>query len=210
MRGRIDAVRRRLFNLLAAVSLILCLAALLAWVVDRNTTTSRECDVGWGKDICGVYLLDGGVYCARFETHRPLSRPFVSCRTDREYSTALYCTTVLYKRHGPLGRLHGFGVAGWVSRSTHEQFAAACVVTFPSWLAISAFAIAPALCLWRLFRDGRVRRRERTGHCPACGYDLRATPERCPECGAVAEASVGRGGGNKTGTRGRSTSARRD
>jgi hypothetical protein len=66
--------------------------------------------------------------------------------------------------------------------------ARALFVTAPPWMPIAALGLLPAV---RLSLAGgrtlRHRRRSARGLCPACGYDLRATPDRCPECGRPAD-----------------------
>ena len=54
------------------------------------------------------------------------------------------------------------------------------LLTFPASAAVIFFALLPAI---RFARWLRRRHPLQQGRCLLCGYDLRATPNRCPECG---------------------------
>lgn len=49
----------------------------------------------------------------------------------------------------------------------------------PYWLPILLTGLPPGIAGWRSYRRMQIK----PGCCRNCGYDLRASPQRCPECG---------------------------
>jgi len=74
-----------------------------------------------------------------------------------------------------------FGAVREAGRSNGEYWSNRDIfLCAPYWALVSVTGVGG----WLIGRrPRRVRSRVRRGLCPACGYDTRATPQRCPECG---------------------------
>jgi hypothetical protein len=61
------------------------------------------------------------------------------------------------------------------------------IVAIPYWIIVPPAAVLPIL--W-LGARRRQRMRAKAGHCLSCGYDLRESRDKCPECGAAVTAAI--------------------
>ena len=154
-------MRRTLLNVLTLCSLLLCEAVVVLWVETRLRETVWSV---WSRPI---YTANGGIE-GRVEVF--WWRDGLSIQVGTNAGSAQVGTL----RQG--WRVPGVRVERRWGRTRGVD------VEVSHWLLACATGLLPSFRAVLLF----VRRRRRPdGHCRACGYDLRATPQRCPECGAT-------------------------
>jgi hypothetical protein len=150
---------RLLLNTATAASLLLCAAMTGLWAASYRFPPNRA-----GGDVLNLSRSDPLYWIISARGRVTFCR-----QTGRDWGTEFPGFHAAGFRYGglrgPSGSLYNLAVP-------HAFFVAATA----------------ALPLARLGATRRARRRDRAarrGLCPTCGYDLRATPDRCPECGAV-------------------------
>jgi hypothetical protein len=155
---------RRLLNLLTLLSLLLCVTAVAMWL------RSYRC-----QDQAILRFPNGRILLAWTGEGR------VNWRQGRDDSTPPPHRTVFEQARlapGPIMLPRTF----WEHVGFRGYFGPSAIsVIVPIWLLVAPTATPPVA--WFYIYSMRPRTRARRGLCLRCGYDLRATPGRCPECG---------------------------
>jgi hypothetical protein len=180
-------MRRRLFTPLVGLSVALCVVVALLWCHSNSSlqvVSHRSAERSFA--VC-LYLGEVHFICA----DGPIGDPGWSWRAYSIPDTATRGS--LYLQHGferwefgGFVRVTGEQGPYWEGATPLRELARwplpydAWIA--PLWLLLLIFAAPFGRRLIKVWL--RHVRRRRNG-CAVCGYDLRATPSRCPECGAV-------------------------
>ena len=172
----------RLLNLLTALSLLLCVAAVALWV--RGGWHSTTFGYGFGDqydhDSVAIVFTRSGIWFGRT---RIVTRETGIERRGFFYRAANPepASDVVRGSLAPEDVVSMLGFTAAHGRIQHLPGGSTLTgIDVPLWFVVTLTAAGPALAL---LHRRRRRLRGRAGLCRRCGYDLRATPGRCPECG---------------------------
>lgn len=197
-------MRRTIINLVTVVSLVLCLTASTYWarsywLWDGFSARVRSWD-GGGASSFDVYSTGGGIsiggrnaaytHPLDYRRHEPpvavvaYSHPLADLGSQHQRIRMTPAT-------GRAALWHWLGFSYAAGPYSPSSGAIYRRLTVPHWALVAALAVLPGRWCRRQLRQRRwTGRPEAERCCLACGYDLRATPDRCPECGAVSESAA--------------------
>ena len=172
-------MKRGTLNVLTALSLLLLVAVVALWVRGQQHYDA----VQWESAGRGI-SLSSALGCLEFEATRPPLNidPADGMHVSRYIG---HLPAVARQKFTPPLRELGIRRLDYTVNFGGSAVMRVAGVRVRAATPAALFAVLPALRLSCVLRD---RRRGRHGLCPACGYDLRASPGRCPECGTAASA----------------------
>jgi hypothetical protein len=185
---------RILLRILTTLSLLLCTATLLLWLQSHHAPRAAAIDRWWPEGQTAHHRRHlaawaGGLLMLRTEQRRIdllqgqgiEAAHWITLNYELGHRAHLLPRQPLTPADLTPNLRYGFGLGRAKSRSRDQQLDFKSI-TMPFWFPATTLALLPAAEFLRMLH---TRRRRAQGLCPTCGYDLRATPDRCPECGKI-------------------------
>jgi hypothetical protein len=187
------------FRAATALSLLICIASITLWIrsyivrdfvewfdgsrtpwtggpVESSTVTLRSS--GGGISFQSTFWHYGGGIAGLVDT----GKRFLWLRFDRPKYPRYGLREPNYSPRPQIENLGFTLVLPTAAADESISFERTTCVILPIPVLTACFTILPVIALGSALKR---RRDVRNDLCPHCGYDLRATPTRCPECGTA-------------------------
>ncbi|MGA2583573.1 MAG: hypothetical protein ABSG31_09880 [Tepidisphaeraceae bacterium] len=184
---------RWIFTAAAVVSLVVCLLTVTVWTISHFAFHQwewrvREPIVGNTNDVYRVWAILSFKGAVVFDSAaEEFVVPQLGLAPVREFehvSTNPWVAPDVSAVH--TGHAVGLGRLWYVDESsTYQPGVPQYELSIPDWTVALLTAVIPVIWATIYWPAMKHRKRLRWGKCVQCGYDLRATPERCPECGMI-------------------------
>ncbi len=169
----VNRFRQRILNVAGILSILLFALVAVMWPItsvqskshglwynQQTATSGNAFEASIGNG--SVYLVWIHQWAMLKQNRGPWGWRLTTYPADRKWFFSRLFDT--YRQPGPVASFNRIQIANW----------AICFLT-------AAIAFSSLILRKRLAPN--------PGSCPSCGYDLRATPYRCPECGAIPPAN---------------------
>ncbi len=180
-------------RILTGLSVLLCLSIVLLWARSYRVSDVVTCN--------SVIATEGLRQGRRWDVWACRGK-LVVCRFDWSAYRASDAppptrwNTRVSQPADPALVVPGYGASkGWLGLRVLPGYwgAGSLCLILPFWMLVLASAALPFRGILAIQRRWVRRRRQRMGLCPQCAYDLRASKDRCPECGTEIDGVAGAG-----------------